>query len=120
MNPVPSRFPSRNRDPISRKNLLLLRAFRSDPDRDESDRATIDERLAEVFLIEDESAVDRRNAALVSPVLDPLADPRQNPFRVEQFFRYRPRIVGRGEAKDVHVRDRPRSKTGAEDISVDP
>ena len=81
--------------------------------------AAVDQRLAGEALVEDDRAVDGRDAALVAAVLDPLDHPFEDPPRMEQPRRQRLVVEGRGEAEDVGVEDQLRAATGAEGVAVD-
>ena len=87
-------------------------------DRDQADGAAIDERIAEIARIEANRAVDGRNAHAVAVIAhagdDALHDlPRMQHARRQTFGRR----VGRGEAKDVRVANRPGAQAGAERIA---
>ena len=81
--------------------------------------AAVDQGLSQVALVEDEAAVDRRDAALVAAVLHPLAHPFVDPPRMEDPRGQGLVVVGRRKAEDVGVEDELRPLAAAEGVAVD-
>ena len=88
--------------------------------RDEADVAAVDERVAEVAVVEVDGAVDRGNAHAIAVVAHAVDDAAHHAPRMEHAGRQRVgRRVGRGEAEDVGVADRLRAQAGAHDVAND-
>ena len=80
--------------------------------------ATVHKRLAKVALIEDYRSVDRRDAALVTSVLDSFSHAFEYTARVEQPRRNRSLEIGWSKTEDVCVEDQTGTHSSTEWISV--
>src|SRR5207249_3307172 len=86
--------------------------------RDQADGAAVNERVAQVALVEQDRAVHGRDAHAVAVVADAGHDALHHFFRVQHAGRQRfRRRVGRGETEYVRVADRPRAQAGAERVA---
>src|SRR5947199_363429 len=82
------------------------------------DSPAVDERVAEVALVEADGPVDGRDAHAVAVVAHAGHDALEHLQRVQHAGRQRlRRRVRRGEAEDVGVADRPGPQPGAERVA---
>ena len=89
-------------------------------DRDQADRAAVNQRIAQVALIEADGAVDGGNAHAVAVIAHAGDDALHHLERVQHARRQRlRRRVRRREAEHIGVADRLRSQAGAERIADD-
>src|SRR5437879_3745703 len=113
MNAVASGAPAYRDDKVARLRLLAAAVYRNQPHR-----AAEDERVAEITLVEADGAIDGGDAHAVAVVAHSGHDAFQDLNRVQHARRQQlGRRIGRGEAKDVGVANRPSPKAGAERIA---
>ena len=103
---MPSR-PVRPPSATTRSPACAARGCR--PIGQQPDAAAEDQRVAQVALVVEDRAVDRRDAQLVAVVADPRHHPAGNPLRMQHpVGQLRVGIVLRAKAEHVGVGDRPR------------
>ena len=83
MNAVLADAPARHDNPVARVNPLFPRIAPLILRGHDAARPAIHQRLSGVAVIENNRAVDRRNARFVAAVLNPFAHAVENAFRVQ-------------------------------------
>src|SRR5262249_43142982 len=119
VNPVFPNPATDHADPVAFPNDLLLAGPARDRARQEAAGTTVDQGLAEIALVEDQRAIDGRDATLVAPVLDPAAHAVQDATGMKQPFRQLLRVIKRGHAEHVSVENGLGPQAAAQDVAID-
>ena len=86
--------------------------------RHDTNRSTIDERFADIAVIENDGPVHRRDAGFVPTYTDTGVNASQNSRWVEEVVGELAFPIGRAKAENVGVRDRAGPQSGSEDVTV--
>ncbi len=105
MNAVFADSSSRHHDEIAGIRLFHMGGFAPDLPGHDPPCSAVDQGFPEVTVVEDNAAVDRGNAALVSSVFHPFSHSFINPLGVKQAGRKGFRVEGGCETEHIHVED---------------